>query len=218
MRKFLTSKVTRNRLDKIISKYQTTEKTLEVGSFGSPDYTKYFPNRIGVDVRGGKGVDIIASAYKLPFNDEEFNLVLCISVLEHLEDPHSAIKEMRRVLKINGRIIVSVPFMFPIHEAPNDYWRFTKFGLKKLFSDGWEIENIMAETNTQETFAVLLQRLGYQTKMKFNGILKFWIFLIARLVEKSPNFIKKVFGDISKKSEEPEAFTSGFFLVAKKFF
>ncbi len=214
--KFLVSKITRTNLDKLISKYETTEKVLEIGSWGKPGYIKYFPNRVGVDIRKGENVDVVASVYDLPFGEKEFDTVLCISVLEHLEDPLIAVEEMNRVLKVGGKIIVSVPFMFPIHEAPNDYWRFTKFGLKKLFSDGWEIEKIVAETSGQELFAVLLQRFAYQTKLKMNKVMKAFIFVVARLIQKMPNMIKIVFGDITKKTIEPDAFTSGFFLVAKK--
>lgn len=214
--KFLTSKITRFNLDKLVSEYQTNERVLEIGSCGKPSYSMYFSNRIGIDIKEGDGVDVVASVYELPFKNAEFDMVLCISVLEHLEDPPRAIKEMERVLRVGGRIIVSVPFMFPIHDSPDDYWRFTKFGLKKLFSKGWKIEKIVAETNSQEFFAVLLQRFAYQTKLKMNKIMKIFIFVAARLIQKCPNMVKTVFGDITKKMTEPDAFTSGFFMVAKR--
>ncbi len=214
--KFLISKITRFNLDKLVSEYQTSERVLEIGSRGKPSYGRYFPNRVGIDIREGDGVDVVASVYELPFKNAEFDMVLCISVLEHLEYPSRAIKEMERVLRVGGRIIVSVPFMFPIHDSPDDYWRFTKFGLKKLFSKGWKIEKIVAETGSQELFAVLLQRFAYQTKLKMNKIMKIFIFTAARLIQKCPNMVKTVFGDITKKTTEPDAFTSGFFMVAKR--
>ena len=158
---------------------------------------------------------MVASVCYLPFK-EVFNAVLCVSVLEHLEEPRRAVQEMRRVLTVRGKIIVSVPFLFPIHNSPNDYWRFTNHGLRNLFSSQWDIEKICAETTTQEAFAVLLQRLGYQTRMRFGRVLKFFIFAIARLVQKLPNPSMMVFGDIAKKVKEPDAFTSGYFLVAKR--
>lgn len=213
---FLVSKISRQKSGELIRQYQTNARTLEIGSFGSPSYARYFPNKIGVDIRPGNGVDVVANVYNLPFKEGEFDVVLCMTVLEHLEDPTRAIKEMRRVLKVGGRIIVSVPFMFPMHDVPGDYWRFTKFGLQKLFSEGWIIEKLLAETTTQEAFAVLLQRLGYQTKMRLNGLLKLFTFTLARVLEKMPNMIKTVYGEIGKKTREPEAFTSGFFLVARK--
>ena len=106
--------------------------------------------------------------------------------------------------------------MYPIHESPNDYWRFTKFGLKKLFSDGWQVEKMTAETDTQELFAVLLQRVVFQTRLKFDKLLKALLLLTAYLLEKIPNMIKGVFGDIKKDTVESEAFTSAFFAVFKK--
>ena len=212
----LTDKISRKNLDVLVAQYASGAKTLEIGAYGSPRYGRHFLNKIGLDIRAGNGVDIVASVYELPFKDGEFDTVLCMSVLEHLEEPIRAIKEMRRVLKNGGTMIVSVPFMFPIHDAPGDYWRFTKFGLQKLFSEGWSIEKLTAETNTQEAFAVLLQRLGYQTKMKLNDLLKFGVFSLAWILEKMPNMVNATYGDIGKKTKEPEAFTTAFFLVAKK--
>ncbi len=69
--KFLVSKITRTNLDKLISKYETTEKVLEIGSWGKPGYIKYFPNRVGVDIRKGENVKKVASVYDLPFGEKE---------------------------------------------------------------------------------------------------------------------------------------------------
>lgn len=213
---FLISKISRRISDKIISEYGTGERVLEIGSHGKPSYTRFFPNRVGVDIKEGAGVDVVGSVYQLPFADHEFGMVLCMSVLEHLEDPVKAVREMRRVLKPEGRIIVSVPFLFPIHDAPGDYWRFTKYGLRKLFSDGWVIEKLVAETKPQEALAVLMQRFGYQTRLKLNKPLKVVVFFVAWLISHMPNVATKIFGDIHKKVEEPDAFASGFFLVARR--
>jgi len=212
----LVSKITRKKLNSLISTYATDAKTLEVGSWGSPEYGKYFSNKIGIDIRKGPGVDMIANVYGLPFKDGEFDVVLCVAILEHLEEPIKAISEMRRVLKPGGKIIISVPFMFPIHDSPRDYWRFTKYGLKKLFTDGWEVEELKAETNTQEFMATLIQRLGYQSKMRFNKPAKLVLFLLAKIVEKMPNIFTEIYGDIKKSVKEPDAFTNSFFLVARK--
>lgn len=214
--RFLTDKISRKKLDVLVEPHATSGKVLEIGAYGNPSYGRFFKNKIGIDIKTGPGVDLVASVYELPFGEEEFDLVLCLSVLEHLEEPSRAIKEMRRVLKPGGKILVSVPFMFPIHDAPGDYWRFTKFGLRKLFSDGWEIEKIKAETGTQETFAVLFQRLAYQAKFRLDKIIKLKLFLLARILEKMPNLVLKTFGDIKKTHEEPETFTSAFFMSAIK--
>ena len=209
------TKIARIKLDKKVAPYASSGKTLEVGACGNPSYRQYFPNRIGIDLKEGPGVDLVATVYELPFADATFDLVLCLVVLEHLEDPKRAIAEMSRVLRPGGKILVSVPFLLPIHDAPNDFWRFTKFGLKVLFKD-WQIEELSAETNFNETFAVLLQRVGYQTKFYLNPIFKLLIFLSAWILSRLPVLAKNIYGDIKKSHEEKEAFTSSFFLVARK--
>jgi ubiquinone/menaquinone biosynthesis C-methylase UbiE len=158
---------------------------------------------------------VVGSVYELPFEDGEFDMVLCMVVMEHLEDPKQAILEMKRVLKPHGKILVSVPFMFPMHDTPGDYWRFTKYGLKLLFKD-WDILELSAETDMNETFAVLLQRVGYQATFSFNKIVKVFIFSLAGFIAWLPRFTKKIYGGIDRKTEEPEAFASSYFLVAQK--
>lgn len=190
--------------------------TLEVGAFGHSRFRRFFPDRIGVDIREGPGVDRIASVYDLPFEDGEFENVLCMSVLEHLEEPKKAITEMHRVLKPGGRIIMSVPFLFPIHEAPDDYWRFTKYGLQKLFSEGWEIIELKAEADVQDSMAILLQRLAYQGQYRLDKLTKLKMLLMARILKWMPRWWHRMFGDIYKRKQEDEAFASAFFLVATK--
>jgi len=209
------SKIARRKLNEKVASHASSEKTLEVGAYGRPSYGRYFPNRVGLDVRKGHGVDVIGSVYELPFGDKSFDIVLCMAVIEHLEDPKVAIAEIQRVLKPGGKILVSVPFLFPIHDSPNDFWRFTKYGLKVLFKD-WDIEELCAETDFNETFAVLLQRVGYQTNFHMNKIMKVFIFALAAFIARMPKMVKKVYGGIDRKAEEPEAFASSFFLVARK--
>jgi SAM-dependent methyltransferase len=211
----LSAKLSRKKLDESIAKYASDKKTLEVGAYGRQAYGRFFPNRTGLDIRPGPGVDVVGTVYDLPFEDESFDIVLCMVVMEHLEDPRKAISEMRRVLKQGGSIIVSVPFLFPIHDAPGDYWRFTKYGLRVLFKD-WEIIELKAETDMNEAFAVLLQRVGYQTNFRMNKLMKALIFSLAAFIAWMPRLTRKIYGGIDRKIEEPEAFASSFFLVARK--
>lgn len=107
----LTSKITRGHLEKFIKKYQSDGLTLDIGCGASP-YVKYFPNRIGLDIKKAKEVDIVGNIYQLPFGDKKFDNILCTEVLEHLYSPEEAIEEMRRVLKKRGLLILSTRFSF----------------------------------------------------------------------------------------------------------
>src|SRR5262249_2895030 len=58
--------------------------------------------------------------------------VLCSQVLEYVAEPHKALQECFRVLKPGGTLVMSAPFFLGIHDAPNDLFRFSPFGLKAL--------------------------------------------------------------------------------------
>ncbi|GEM_PF-3650583 len=110
-------------------------KILEVGC-GKHSRKKLFPltNWLATDVKRHEGVDAIADVTRLQFKSNSFDVVFCIAVLEHVFECRKAVKEIHRVLKPNGSLILSVPFLYPIHDPPNDYWRFTEFGLRELLS------------------------------------------------------------------------------------
>jgi SAM-dependent methyltransferase len=61
-----------------------------------------------------------------------FDLVICEQVLEHVLDPVTAVRTLRRLCKQDGHVLVSTPFLVPLHGAPGDYWRFTPAGLARL--------------------------------------------------------------------------------------
>lgn len=76
--------------------------------------------------------DLFADATHLPLKDESFENVLLLDVLEHLPDPSATVTEIYRVLKPAGKLIILVPFMYPVHDAPLDFHRWTSYGLCKL--------------------------------------------------------------------------------------
>lgn len=89
---------------------------------------------LGLD--GGQGAatrpDVCGAAASLPFAAASFDTVLCTQVIEHVPDPAEAIREIARVLRPGGRLILSAPQAWFLHEEPHDYTRFTRFGLGSL--------------------------------------------------------------------------------------
>ena len=80
--------------------------------------------------------DIVGDIHALPFADNSIEAILCLDILEHIEDPKKAASEMYRVLKPGGYILVKTPFLFYFHAHNNyykDYWRFTHQALELLF-------------------------------------------------------------------------------------
>lgn len=68
----------------------------------------------------------------LPFDAARFETVLLADVLEHIARPARLISEIARVLSPEGKVIVLVPFLYRVHEAPYDYYRYTEFALEQL--------------------------------------------------------------------------------------
>jgi SAM-dependent methyltransferase len=69
---------------------------------------------------------------RIPLRDASVDTIFCCSVMEHTPEPWLILPEFRRVLKKNGRILLSVPFLYYLHGAPHDYFRFTKHGVERL--------------------------------------------------------------------------------------
>lgn len=64
-----------------------------------------------------------------------YDIILCLNVLEHVYDHARAIENMRTALTPGGTLCVAVPFAFPLHDEPGDYWRFTEHALRRMLAD-----------------------------------------------------------------------------------
>lgn len=83
--------------------------------------------------RSATGItDCVADARHLPFKAESFELVISQETVEHVPDPFLAVREMGRVLKGGGRLYLQVPFIIGYHPDPDDFWRFTHSGVRRL--------------------------------------------------------------------------------------
>ena len=112
---------------------------LDIGC-GSGEKKSVIPASIrytGVDhlstLHDKSNIDVFCSAYKLPFPRDSYDFVFCTGVLEHLEEPEQALKEAYRVLNSNGYALYTIPLFWHLHEEPQDFYRYTKFGIQYLF-------------------------------------------------------------------------------------
>lgn len=87
--------------------------------------------------------DVMGDAMMTPFADASFDVVLATELMEHLPSPEAFLREVARLLKPGGAVIMSVPFLEPLHEEPRDFYRFTPHSLRLLLGQqGFSIRKL----------------------------------------------------------------------------
>jgi len=104
--------------------------------------------------------DVIGDGLCLPFRDACADAVLCTQVVEHVKDPFQLFREISRILKPGGILILSGPFYWRLHEEPHDYWRFTEHGFRELARQaGLRVESILRDGGAVALTAVSINQL-----------------------------------------------------------
>ncbi len=73
----------------------------------------------------------VVNATRMDYQNK-FDIILCMNVLEHVFDFYKAIDSIHKSLVFGGVAIITIPVFYPLHDEPNDYWRFTEYSLRKL--------------------------------------------------------------------------------------
>lgn len=150
----------------------TGYRVLDVGC-GPKPYYPFFAERaseyVGVDVVAHPAADLVGPVEQLPVADASFDLVLCTQVLEHCDDPAQAVRELRRVTAPGGRVLASTHGVQSYHPSPEDYWRWTHEGLKRVFRTNADWEGLVVEPSGG-TAACLAMLLGAYTELAFGRI------------------------------------------------
>jgi SAM-dependent methyltransferase len=192
----------------------TQERVLEIG-VAANDYDTAFPHRTTLDIDPARKPDVLADIVKMPFPEDTFDAIICSEVFEHLPDPVAAARELRRVLKPGGRLILTTRFAFPIHDAPGDFLRYTPYMLRRIFAD-WDVEALEYEADPFGTVAVLLQRIIFQTDLRGGKLTKGLVYVLALTIKALGPLIKRQYGDIGKTQVVDTMLFSGIYLACRK--
>src|SRR5690349_5077202 len=110
---------------------------------------------------GARQVDIVAPADNLPIEEGSFDAVVCTQVLEHVSEPLDVLSELFRVLRPGGCLYLTVPLAWEEHEAPYDFFRYTRFGLEHLLAGaGFRDVRVEARNDIFSTLAQLMRNAG----------------------------------------------------------
>jgi len=191
-------------------------RVLDAGAGESP-HAAYFARQryCGVDLAVGDGawdysrLDVLADLTRLPFPTGCFDAAINISTLEHVREPACVLRELARTLAPGGALLLIVPFDWEVHQAPHDYYRYTRHGLAYLLERAGFVEIEIQPAGGY--FRLLARRL-------LNGLQFFaagfrWLgFLPAALVLVPPGLVLPFFDFLDRDRN----FTLGYICTAKK--
>jgi SAM-dependent methyltransferase len=161
----------------------------------SQDFAQYDGRGDGIGLQTGSWdqtqLDLVCDIVDIPVSEASFDAVMCVEVLEHLPDPVLALRELTRILKPGGTLIVTAPFCSMTHYAP--YFFYT--GYSRYFYEHWlaqlgyEIEDMQWNGNYFEYLAQELRRLpsvsqeytGQTIGYGYRFLIALLISLLARL-------------------------------------
>ena len=197
-------------IEKELNKNKDTN-VLNIGSGGElEDLIKNnFQNVFSIDIDEKRNPDQL-----LDICDENFekkikinpSLVCCFEVLEHTKSPEKAVKNIFSIMSKDDYFLVSVPFNFHIHDEPNDFYRFTFYGLKMLFKDFSKVE-IKKRNGWLESIFVNIIRLEKEKNILSKIIGKTFVLIYFVLL---PIIL------LIQKVIISERLTSGYYVEAKK--
>lgn len=185
---------------------------LDAGA-GEGQYRSHFAGQsyLGLDLGIGdsewnyKGLDVIGDLAQMPFRAGAFDAVINIVTLEHLCEPASALREMQRVLRRGGRLLLVAPQEWEVHQAPHDFFRYTRYGLRYLLENaGFTDIHVFPMGGF---FRVVSRRLLAAPRMFHNP----WRWLLTPLFA-VPAFVLPLFDTLDPNRD----FTLGYTCTARK--
>ena len=151
------------------------ESLLDLGCGTKPFlalYSAFVTRSVGIDVDHSphdvRVADALYDGRTIPYPDHHFDIVFCTEVLEHVPEPAELLGEVHRVLKPGGVIIMTTPFLVPLHEEPYDYYRYTRHGIIHLLSKAGFVR---AEVRPLGEYFAVVIAFGVQLQLKIWNVI-----------------------------------------------
>lgn len=168
-------------------------RVLDAGA-GEGQYARHFAGLryCGVDLALGDAawnysrLDAVADLAALPFRAGAFQAAIHIVTIEHLPEPACALSEIARALAPGGRLLLAAPHEWEVHQAPHDYFRYTRYGIAHLLGKAG-FENI--EVRACGGYFRLLARRLLNGLQFFTGGARWLLFVPAALLLVPPALI-----------------------------
>jgi len=198
--RWLTHKLSQDDIRRFCEENKTTEsENVLIVHCDDMAYDYCFPSHVKANVEKRDDVQVVANKEytSIPVEDNSYDVLVCTGLLEHVKNYNDSLKEMFRVLKPGGKIIISASASFSTHEAPNNFYHFTVFGLEhSLQKNGYKEINVKPSCKPFRTIAILIQRTCYQAKI--NSLVKIFLLLLVKCIPVLDFFIKEDYGNIER--------------------
>lgn len=180
---------------------------------GESVYAPYFPRQryVGVDLGVGDAswgyghLDVVADLAWLPFRSASFDACIHLNTLEHVPDPARVLREIAHALAPGGRLLLVMPFNWEVHQAPHDYTRLTRHGLRSHLDQAGFTE---IEIRPVGGFFRLLSRQCLNALRFFSGV---W-FVLAAAVVVVPALLLPLLDPLDRERD----FTLGYVCTARR--
>ncbi len=203
-------------LEKQIKKYASYIKgvVLDVGGGKIKRYASLFnyDKYIVLDINSENHPNIIASAERIPIEEKSIDSIVCTQVLGDVKEPVVVLKEFYRILKDNGYVLFTESLLNELHDEPNDFWRFTKFGLKEIFEKS-EFEIIAIDQRGGFFTSIAQLKIRYLID-RYNLYNKEWSFFLRPLIRWYGKFM--IFLDKIDKNNANNKHALGWCVLAQK--
>lgn len=208
-------------LNDFVKKLPSEAKILDVGA-GHGDFADIFEGRnyTSLDIVPYAEVDLVADLGEVnPFKDNAFGVVVLMNVLEHVFESRNLLKSISRIVASGGSVVITVPFLLKVHQAPFDFARYTPYFIEKMATEaGLQVESLQGYYDTQY---LLNESLGnawqYSIKTQSKSqqfVARGLVFIIQRLVNWLGKITRKGFIDSTQSQTNPAPV--GYLVVLRK--
>lgn len=147
----------------------------------------YFPNVVNTEIYPSYSTDVICVGEHLPFEDEQFDYVFAFAVLEHTRRPWEVAREMIRVLKPGGTVIVDWPFLQALHGYPHHYFNATPEGNRSLFEADCDIVSLDVRPNQAPIYSLYWFLANWRAGLPPDDLPAFDALTIGGLLSQPPD-------------------------------
>ncbi|KAF0111871.1 MAG: type 11 methyltransferase [Chloroflexi bacterium] len=208
-------------LQNLVTDLPADAKILDVGA-GHGDFADIFKGRnyYALDIVPYPEVDVVADLGKInPFKDNSFDMVVMMNVLEHVYESRELLNSIAKIVAPGGSIVIAVPFLLKVHQAPFDFSRFTPYFLEKMAAEaGLYVASLQGYFDTQY---LLNESLGNVWQYSISSqprnkqvTAKMLVYIIQKLINLLACVTQKGFIDEYKSQQNPAPV--GYLVILRK--